>query len=131
MNLVCRNRLRQLVDKNTKSDVVLISHDDVTAFKALLRGDNKLTELCFETLFEKLSSNHPQTRLLALMLMDVVFRRSKHFRGLMVDHLEILFTLTLPINPRKPLPPPHKTSVYLTEQSIEFMFVILAPHCLT
>lgn len=123
MDFKCRNRLQQLIDSNTKSNVVLITHDDVQEFKSLLRGDSKLIDVCFESLFERLSSPHPQTRLLSLMLMDVVFRRSKQFRKLMVDNLEVLFALTLPLNPQTPLPSPDKTSRYLTEQAIEFMYV--------
>ncbi len=55
------------------------------------------------------------------MLINVVFKRSKHFRELTIHNLEVLFELTLPINPQKPLPSPAKTTLYLTEQSIEFI----------
>eukprot|EP01083_Nonionella_stella_P019323 53738_1 len=116
-----RPRLCDIIEESTRQDVIVISHDTVMEFKSLLRGDNLMIELCFDALFSKLRDNHPQTRLLALMLVNVVFRRSKHFRELIVNNLEILFELTLPIHPHNPLPPPSKTALYLTEQSIEFI----------
>ena len=116
-----RHRVHEIIEEYTKHNVVLIPHDIVSEFKSLLRGNNILIEFCFGALFEKLSNNHAQTRLLALCLINCIFQRSKRFRELTVDHLEVLFDLTLPINPHKPLPAPRKTAKYLSEQSIEFI----------
>eukprot|EP01084_Bolivina_argentea_P104031 186322_1 len=124
MNNVClsqRNRLRNIIDESTKYNVVIISHEIVTEFKSLLRGDNIMIEFCFQELFDKLSNKHAQTRLLSLMLINVIFIRSKHFRELTIHNLEFFFELTLPINSQKPLPSPPKTAIYLTQQSIEFI----------
>ena len=82
MDVNCRNRIRDIIDQSTKHNVVVISHDIVTEFKSLLRGDDLLIEFCFNQLFEKLISNHAQTRLLTLMLINVIFLRSKYFRQL-------------------------------------------------
>ena len=116
-----KHRIHDIIEEFIRCDVILIPHDIVTEFKYLLRGNDTLIEFCFGALFDKLISDHPQTRLLALFLIDCVFRRSKRFRELTVDKLELLFEATLPINSQNPLPKPRKTAQYLSEQSIEFI----------
>ncbi len=113
MDIDARERLRALLNKYTKSNVLLIPHEIVIELKSILKGDDGMMELGFEHLFHILASTHPQSRLLSLMLINVFFQRSKHFRTLLVNNLTIFFELTLGINPKKRLPPPQKTARYL------------------
>ena len=122
MNLEYRNQILQIIDECTKSNVILISHETVVTFIGLLKGDDVMIECAFNHLFAKIRHKHPQSRLLALMLINLLFRKSKRFRELTVDNLDSFFEYTLGINPKKPLPLPAKTAQYLMEQTVDFYF---------
>jgi len=60
--------------------------------------------IMFQCLMARLASNHCNTRLLASMIMDVLFQRSHVFRALCVDRLTDIYDLTLGLS--TPLPGP-------------------------
>ncbi|ETO07727.1 hypothetical protein RFI_29666 [Reticulomyxa filosa] len=135
MDFTSCQRVREIIEENTKSDQVVISHEIVTEWKSLLKGNPTAIEVAFESLMRKLSHKHPQTRLLSLMLMHVVFLRSKHFRQHVINALDKFFELTLGVpahcdislNEHQsvcvanyPKTPP-KTVQYLYEQTLDYL----------
>ena len=116
-----QTKVEQILNDYINHDIIRIPHDVITELKSILKGDNNLIKIAYKILFDKLMDDHSQTRLLSLMVMDVIFQRSKYFRELLVNDLEYFFELTLGINDQFPLPKPKKTAKYLSEQSVQFI----------
>jgi hypothetical protein len=111
-----KDEVVQLLTKYTRPSCVLIPHDAVERIKEICRRSADLLIASFNKLLEALSEKHPQTRLLALLLMDVLYSRSKLFRKRCTVLLPELFELTL-----ISVPAPVPTREYLKEESLRLL----------
>jgi len=106
----------QLLKNYTRPSCVLIPHDTVERLKEICKRSDDLLVAAFNQLLEALSDKHPQTRLLALLLMDVLYSRSKLFRKRCTVLLPELFQLTL-----ISVPAPVPTREYLKDEALRLL----------
>ncbi len=68
-------RLGHLIDSCTTKATLVIEHERVEELKRHVRSSDLACSTACRILFDKLRSAHPQSRLLTLLLMDVLFTR--------------------------------------------------------
>jgi hypothetical protein len=93
-----------------------IDRDLEIQIKRIVRLSNANVGHSYEALFVRLQSKNSKLRYLALLLCDVIFLRSKHFRELLVGDLKRFVELT--IGTGKPLPPPHNVAKTLKNTAL-------------
>ncbi|KAK3251437.1 hypothetical protein CYMTET_39222, partial [Cymbomonas tetramitiformis] len=121
MDYDARNSICKLIE-NITDEVQAgehLDHAELNALKKLLRAsDGNMAAAC-EILFERLQNKHSQKRLRALLLIDVMFTRSKHCRALLVPLFEKILELSVGFRLDSPLPPPKEAADNLRERSLQ------------
>eukprot|EP01083_Nonionella_stella_P074153 201031_1 len=114
-------KLLSLVESSTRSTGMRIEHAAVCQLKSLCRASPQNLRAAFEILRTKLRAPHPQTRALALLLVDLLFCRSADFRRWTIDFLTELIDLTIAPRAGDSIPAPVATREYLKERALEVL----------
>ncbi|PRW58637.1 UV-stimulated scaffold A-like protein [Chlorella sorokiniana] len=89
--------------------------------KALCRQSDDNVQLAWEALWGQLRASHAQSRLLALLLCEQLFQRSRAFRHALLGHLSQFLEAVVGFRADRPLPPPAHTAASLREKALELL----------
>ncbi|EFJ06434.1 hypothetical protein SELMODRAFT_186743 [Selaginella moellendorffii] len=114
-------RLSDLILAATNSPGKELEEPLLKAIKALVRASDDNVKAAADLLMDRLGKNHSQVRLLALLLIDQLFTRSKLFRGQIVAVLEKFMVLCLGHRTDQPLPAPADRAALLKAKALEIV----------
>ncbi|PAA76345.1 hypothetical protein BOX15_Mlig020497g2, partial [Macrostomum lignano] len=106
-----RDRLHGCIERLTRSGRPSLDPADSAELKRLCRSDQQLVDLAHSLLCHRLAQDHAQVRLSAFQIVDLLFRRSRRFRELVLDRFERLVASVLTDNDASS-PPPKPVSVF-------------------
>eukprot|EP00741_Cyanophora_paradoxa_P008498 tig00001336_g8223.t1 len=113
------SRLGELIARATKTGEQALDADHVKDIKSIVRTSEDAARSAYECVLAQLKTKHSQIRLLATLLADELFMRSKTFRACLVEDLRTFIELAIGTSLENPLPPPEFAAVALREKALE------------
>ncbi|GAB2245169.1 hypothetical protein Droror1_Dr00000662 [Drosera rotundifolia] len=110
-----------LIEKATNSTSPEIDPRLLKSIKLTVRSSDSELRLAAQTLIDLMSRSHSQVRLLALLIIDELFMRSKLFRTIIVPNFDQLLSLSIGFRRQSPLPLPSAVATLLRSRAIEFL----------
>ncbi|XP_061998369.1 UV-stimulated scaffold protein A homolog [Rosa rugosa] len=114
-------KVRVLIEKATESIEPEVDPRLLKAIKAVVRRSDSELRLAAHLLMDLMKRDHSQVRYLTLLIIDELFMRSKLFRGLVVENMDQLLTLSVGFRRNLPLPAPANVAATLRLKAIEFL----------
>ncbi|GAB4861585.1 hypothetical protein Ancab_036778 [Ancistrocladus abbreviatus] len=116
-----RGRVISLIEKATNSTAAEVDPRLLKAIKLMVRSSDWELRFAAQTLMDLMKREHSQVRFLALLIIDELFMRSKLFRALMTENLDLLLSLSIGFRRNQPLPAPPAVASALRSKAIEFL----------
>ncbi|KAL9245421.1 hypothetical protein vseg_019079 [Gypsophila vaccaria] len=116
-----RPKVIALIDKATNSIERQIDHRLLKSIKFVVRYSDHELKIAAQTLIHLMKRPHSQIRYLALLIIDELFMRSKLFRSIIVEDLDMLLSLSVGFRRNQPLPAPPSVAAVLRSKAIEFL----------
>ncbi|XP_057778630.1 UV-stimulated scaffold protein A homolog [Salvia miltiorrhiza] len=110
-----------LIERAVESTAAEVDPRLLKAIKSVVRNSDSELRSASQTLMSLMKRNHSQVRYLALLIVDELFMRSKLFRSLLVENLDLFLSLSIGFRRNHPLPPPASVASLLRSKSIEFL----------
>ncbi|KAM6583862.1 hypothetical protein CsatB_010864 [Cannabis sativa] len=114
-------KVRALIQRAINSTEPEIDPRLLKAIKFVVRYSDSELRLAAHTLLDLMKRDHAQVRYLSLLIIDQLFMRSKLFRGLLVERMDVLLTLSIGFRGNQPLPDPPAVASLLRSKAIEFL----------
>ncbi|KAL5702087.1 hypothetical protein ACHQM5_027347 [Ranunculus cassubicifolius] len=114
-------KVNSLIETATTSPLPQIDPHLLKAIKSVVRYSNSEVQLAFDSLMQKMETQHSQIRYLALLITDELFMRSKLFRSLLVVSFDQFLSLSIGFRRDYPLPAPLDVATRLRSKAIEFL----------
>ncbi|KAL8138414.1 hypothetical protein V2J09_004415 [Rumex salicifolius] len=114
-------KVRLLIEKATNSTESEVDPRLLKAIKITVRYSESELRVASQTLIARMKRRHSQVRYLSLLIIDVLFMRSKLFRTLIVENLDQLLSLSVGFRKTHPLPPPSSVATILRAKAIKFL----------
>lgn len=121
MNGETGTKVRSLIEKATNSTESEVDPRLLKAIKTTVRYSESELRVASQTLMILMKHKHSQVRYLSLLIIDVLFMRSKLFRTLVLVNLDQLLSLSIGFRKTHPLPPPSSVATVLRAKAIEFL----------
>ncbi|KAK1420239.1 hypothetical protein QVD17_21673 [Tagetes erecta] len=110
-----------LIEKATNSTKPELDPRILKAIKSVVRHSDSELRIAVENLTSLMKRDHSQVRYLTLTIIHELFMRSKLFRTLIVENLDLLLTLSVGFRRNQPLPAPPAIASKLRSKAIEFL----------
>ncbi|KAL1549745.1 UV-stimulated scaffold protein A [Salvia divinorum] len=110
-----------LIERAVDSTAAEVDPRLLKAIKSVVRNSDSELRFASQTLMFLMKRNHSQVRYLALLIVDELFMRSKLFRSLLVENLDLFLSLSIGFRRNHPLPPPASVASLLRSKAIEFL----------
>uniref|UniRef100_A0A672TFP4 UV-stimulated scaffold protein A n=1 Tax=Sinocyclocheilus grahami TaxID=75366 RepID=A0A672TFP4_SINGR len=104
MDQTMRDKLSQLVEKLTTSGEPQLNQDKMKEVKKIISTD--YVDNFYNLIMTQLNQEHAEIRLSAFQMVNEIFSRSHHFRGLLITNFQEFLELTVETDTEQPLPPP-------------------------
>lgn len=121
MNGETGTKVRSLIEMATNSTESEVDPRLLKAIKTTVRYSESELRAASQTLMILMKQKHSQVRYLSLLIIDVLFMRSKLFRTLILVNLDQLLSLSVGFRKTHPLPPPSSVATILRAKAIEFL----------
>ncbi|XP_047962738.1 UV-stimulated scaffold protein A homolog [Salvia hispanica] len=116
-----REKAAALIERAVDSTAAEVDPRLLKAIKFVVRNSDSELRCASQTLMSLMKRNHSQVRYLALFIVDELFMRSKLFRSLLVENLDLFLSLSIGFRRNHPLPPPASIASLLRSKAIEFL----------
>ncbi|KAG6430250.1 hypothetical protein SASPL_108313 [Salvia splendens] len=116
-----REKAAALIERTVDSTAAEVDPRLLKAIKFVVRNSDSELRCASQTLMSLMKRNHSQVRYLALFIVDELFMRSKLFRSLLVENLDLFLSLSIGFRRNHPLPPPASIASLLRSKAIEFL----------
>ncbi|KAG6427211.1 hypothetical protein SASPL_111452 [Salvia splendens] len=116
-----REKAAALIERAVDSTAAEVDPRLLKAIKFVVRNSDSELRCASQTLMSLMKRNHSQVRYLALLIVDELFMRSKLFRSLLVENLDLFLSLSIGFRRNHPLPPPASIASLLRSKAIEFL----------
>ncbi|KAH6789303.1 hypothetical protein C2S51_004309 [Perilla frutescens var. frutescens] len=110
-----------LIERAVDSTSAEVDPRLLKAIKFTVRYSDSELRFAAQTLMSLMKRNHSQVRFLALLIVDELFMRSKLFRNILVENLDLFLSLSIGFRRSHPLPPPASVASLLRSKAIEFL----------
>ncbi|KAK4488682.1 hypothetical protein RD792_004453 [Penstemon davidsonii] len=110
-----------LIEKATNSTAVEVDPRLLKAIKSVVRFSDMELRFAAQTLMSLMKRDHSQVRYMSLLIIDELFMRSKLFRTLIVENLDLLLSLSVGFRRNHPLPDPASVATVMRSKAIEFL----------
>ncbi|KAL3832859.1 hypothetical protein ACJIZ3_007595 [Penstemon smallii] len=110
-----------LIEKATNSTAAEVDPRLLKAIKSVVRFSESELRYATQTLMSLMKRDHSQVRYLSLLIIDELFMRSKLFRTLLVENLDLLLSLSVGFRRNHPLPAPASVATAMRSKAIEFL----------
>ncbi|XP_057376484.1 UV-stimulated scaffold protein A-like [Daphnia carinata] len=99
-------KLGQTIENIVSSGLKQIEESKLREIKNICRISDVYVNEAFKIVIHHLSQMHSEIRLSSLLIIKELFKRSHHFRELLIADFQCFSKLVLEIDPNTPLPPP-------------------------
>uniref|UniRef100_A0A673JFW0 UV-stimulated scaffold protein A n=1 Tax=Sinocyclocheilus rhinocerous TaxID=307959 RepID=A0A673JFW0_9TELE len=106
MDQTIRDKLSQLVEKLTTSGEPQLNQDKMKEVKKICKVSTDYVDNFYNLIMTQLNQEHAEIRLSAFQMVNEIFSRSHHFRGLLITIFQEFLELTVETDTEQPLPPP-------------------------
>ncbi|XP_062223484.1 UV-stimulated scaffold protein A homolog [Phragmites australis] len=116
---VAESPMASLIERATSTTAPSVDPALLRAIKSSARASDAAIRDAFRLLLSLMSKPHSHVRLLAFIIADELFMRSKLFRSLLADALDGFLPLAVGFRRAHPLPPPAASAVLLRKAAIQ------------
>jgi len=113
--------LKNLIEELTLSGCPVLDESKFRNIKKLCKKSDTNIEETFKLTMLQLEKDHAEIRLSAFLIIDQIFRRSHHFRTLMIKDMNKYIPLVFEVDSQSPLPPPKEAMETLKVKAIVAM----------
>ncbi|XP_039509736.1 UV-stimulated scaffold protein A isoform X1 [Pimephales promelas] len=119
MDQTMRDKLSQLVEELTTSGEPQLNQDKMKEVKKICKVSNDYIDHFYHLIMTQLNQEHAEIRLSAFQMLNEIFSRSHHFRGLLITNFQEFLELTVETDAEQPLPPPKEVARKLRTLAIQ------------
>ncbi|XP_043112973.1 UV-stimulated scaffold protein A isoform X2 [Puntigrus tetrazona] len=119
MDQTMRDNLLHLVEELTTSGEPQLNQDKMKEVKKICKVSTDYVDHFYHLIMTQLNQEHAEIRLSAFQMVNEIFSRSHHFRGLLITNFQEFLELTVETDAEQPLPPPKEVARKLRTLAIQ------------